>query len=152
MTIEIRDLVPELSTCLMYNDRIPNFWFDPPIALTKQTVMTVQTPYAKPAMESAASSSTISSAVPIETGSDPDYSETMSAETSSGGKGSRASTSDRPAETDGAALSTGNDDTNDLRTNLALLRTSIQQIFQGLAKAPVPSPLPFHLQCRLLKP
>lgn len=68
MPTEIRELVPEWSTCLMYNDRIPNFWFDPPIALTgADHIAGPTTPHAEPTAEPAAPSSTPHSAVPVET-------------------------------------------------------------------------------------
>lgn len=69
MPTEIRDLVPEWSTCLMYNDRIPNFWFDPPIALTKKTAIAIPTAHALLTTEPAAPSSSLPTAVPVETGS-----------------------------------------------------------------------------------
>lgn len=78
MPTEIRDLVPEWSTCLMYNDRIPNFWFDPPIALTKQSAIAVPTLHVEPTTEPAAPSSTLPSAVPAETGADTVYFESTS--------------------------------------------------------------------------
>lgn len=70
MPTEIRDLVPEWSSCDMYNDRIPNFWYDPPLALTqKSEIAGVSTPYAEPTAEPPAPSSSPDSAVPVETGS-----------------------------------------------------------------------------------
>lgn len=77
MPTEIRELVPEWSTCLMYNDRIPNFWFDPPIALTKQTAIAVPTAHAEPTTEPAAPSSTLPSDMPVETGTDAVESKTV---------------------------------------------------------------------------
>jgi hypothetical protein len=111
MPTEIRDLVPEWSTCLMYNDRIPNFWFDPPIALTKQTAIALPTLRVQPTTESAAPSSTFSSAVPAETGTDPAYPEITTAAKPSGDSIPETSIATNPTATSPASASTEAEDT-----------------------------------------
>lgn len=69
MPTEIRDLVPQWSNCDMYNDRIPNFWYDPPLALTQRTdIAGVSTPFAAPTAEPPAPSSALDSSLPVKTG------------------------------------------------------------------------------------
>jgi hypothetical protein len=119
MPTEIRDLVPEWSTCLMYNDRIPNFWFDPPIALTKQTAIAVPTPHVQPTTESAAPSSTLPSAVPVETGADTAYSETMSTKIVGEAETSKTSTTGEAVETSDINVSTGGQDNKDPKEQIS---------------------------------
>jgi len=68
----VRDLVPEWAHCEMSGFRIPNFWHDPPIALTAKATIAVPTlpttAHAEPTQEPASPSPTIASAAPIETG------------------------------------------------------------------------------------
>ena len=68
----VRDLVPEWAHCEMSGFRIPNFWHDPPVALTAKASIVVPTlattPYAEPTQEPALPSPTIASVAPIETG------------------------------------------------------------------------------------
>ncbi|KAL1584554.1 hypothetical protein WHR41_07012 [Cladosporium halotolerans] len=66
----VKDLVPEWSSCSMEGFRIPNFWFDPPIMLTRQdSIALPTTPHAAPTQEPPAPSSGLSSSIPVETGS-----------------------------------------------------------------------------------
>jgi hypothetical protein len=124
MPTEIRDLVPEWSTCLMYNDRIPNFWFDPPIALTKQTAIAVPTPHVQPTTEPAAPSSTLPSAVPTETGADTTYSETTSTTIVGGGGASKTSTTSEAVATSHTSVSTGDQDNEDPKEPTSTSRDS----------------------------
>lgn len=68
----VRDLVPEWAHCEMSGFRIPNFWHDPPVALTAKASIAVPTlpttQHAEPTQEPASPSPTIASAAPIETG------------------------------------------------------------------------------------
>lgn len=68
----VRDLVPEWSHCEMSGFRIPNFWHDPPVALTAKASIAVPTlpttAHAEPTQEPASPSPTITNAAPIETG------------------------------------------------------------------------------------
>lgn len=65
----VRDLVPEWAHCEMSGFRIPNFWHDPPVALTMEASMAMPTaPHAESTQEPALPSPTIASGVPIETG------------------------------------------------------------------------------------
>jgi hypothetical protein len=113
MPTEIRNLVPEWSTCLMYNDRIPNFWFDPPIALTKQSAIAVPTPHVQPTTEPAAPSSTLQSAVPAETGTDTAYSENASTSGTSENNSSETSAATNAAATSHASPNTAGVDSQD---------------------------------------
>jgi hypothetical protein len=90
----IRDLVPEWAHCEMSGFRIPNFWHDPPVALTAKASIAVPTlpttAHAEPTQEPASPSPTIGSPAPIETGvaddgtagSMPSATEEQSSETS----------------------------------------------------------------------
>lgn len=68
----VRDLVPEWAHCEMSGFRIPNFWHDPPIALTAKASIAVPTlpttAHVEPTQEPASPIPTIASAAPIETG------------------------------------------------------------------------------------
>jgi hypothetical protein len=64
----VRDLVPEWAHCEMSGFRIPNFWHDPPVALTMKASIAVPTPYAEPTQEPASPSSALISTAPVETG------------------------------------------------------------------------------------
>jgi hypothetical protein len=64
----VRDLVPEWAHCEMSGFRIPNFWHDPPVALTMKASIAVPTPYAEPTQESASPSSGLVITAPVETG------------------------------------------------------------------------------------
>lgn len=66
----VKDLIPEWSSCSMEGFRIPNFWFDPPIMLTRQdSIALPTTPHAEPTQEPPAPSSGLSSSIPVRTGS-----------------------------------------------------------------------------------
>lgn len=66
----VKDLVPEWAHCEMSGFRIPNFWFDPPIMLTKEASIALPTtPNVAPTKEPAAPSSGLPSSTPKETGS-----------------------------------------------------------------------------------
>jgi hypothetical protein len=65
----VRDLVPEWAHCEMSGFRIPNFWHDPPVALTMgASIAMPTTPHAQPTQQPASPSPTIASVAPIETG------------------------------------------------------------------------------------
>lgn len=66
----VKDLIPEWAHCEMSGFRIPNFWFDPPIMLTKEASIALPTtPNVAPTKEPAAPSSGLASSIPMETGS-----------------------------------------------------------------------------------
>lgn len=66
----VKDLVPEWASCEMSGFRIPNFWFDPPVKLTKKASIAVPTTlHVGPTTEPAAPSSGLISSAPLETGS-----------------------------------------------------------------------------------
>jgi hypothetical protein len=139
MPTEIRDLVPEWSTCLMYNDRIPNFWFDPPIALTKQTAIAVPTAHVQPTTEPAAPSSTLPSAVPAETGAGTAYSETMSTKPVNEGETSKTSTSSEAiATTSDVNLSTSDQDDKDPKEQTSASQDSSTSEGRVSSEAPAP--------------
>jgi hypothetical protein len=64
----VRDLVPEWAHCEMSGFRIPNFWHDPPVALTMKASIAVPTLHAVPTQEPASPSSALVSTAPVETG------------------------------------------------------------------------------------
>jgi hypothetical protein len=64
----VRDLVPEWAHCEMSGFRIPNFWHDPPVALTMEASIAVPTLHAEPTQEPASPSSALVSTAPVETG------------------------------------------------------------------------------------
>ncbi|GAB7330399.1 hypothetical protein MBLNU13_g02019t1 [Cladosporium sp. NU13] len=72
----VRDLVPEWVHCEMSGFRIPNFWHDPPVALTAKASIAVPTlpttAHAEPTQEPASPSPTITNTAPIETGAADD--------------------------------------------------------------------------------
>ncbi|KAM0715495.1 hypothetical protein Q7P37_008993 [Cladosporium fusiforme] len=66
----VKDLVPEWSSCEMSGFRIPNFWFDPPVMLTKTDKIAMpSTFHAEPTKEPPAPSMRLTGSVPKETGS-----------------------------------------------------------------------------------
>jgi hypothetical protein len=138
MPTEIRDLVPEWSTCLMYNDRIPNFWFDPPIALTKQTAIAVPTPHAQPTTEPAAPSSTLPSAVPTETGADTAYSETISTSIVSESEISKTSATTEAVATSHVSASTSDQNNNNPKEQTSAPEIAHTSEGQVPAKGAVP--------------
>lgn len=69
----IKDLVPEWSSCEMSGFRIPNFWFDPPVMLTKTDSIAMPSTFnAEPTKEPPAPSLRSTSSGPRETGSPQD--------------------------------------------------------------------------------
>lgn len=74
---KVRHLAPEWSTCSFWDAYIPNFWFDPPIALQQQPVMATPTLDPTVVTTPAAPSSTARSPLPKATstphGQDPGH-------------------------------------------------------------------------------
>ena len=64
---QVKDLASEWSTCSFWDFNIPNFWFDPPIALQQQTAMATPTMDPTSVTTAAAPSSTVRSPYPRNT-------------------------------------------------------------------------------------
>ena len=77
---KVREMVPEWSTCSFWDFAIPNFFFDPPIALHAQPAMATPTWPSRSVTTAAAPSSTAQDPLPKNTATsqDPDPSNTES--------------------------------------------------------------------------
>lgn len=141
----VRDLVPEWAHCEMSGFRIPNFWHDPPIALTQKAsivapTMPHTTSHVEPTQEPASPSSGMASVIPIETSMA--VSETAGAVTGSVEPSAEAQPSKTLSQIDSTSLGEANSDFDPPQTSTNDDSASATEIEQESGTGAINPPQP----------